>query len=529
MTTTPLRFREVQITREESAPGTPDWTDAQVHSIPYDQTTFTLPTLGGTTYYARTRTVDVYGTPSAWGSATSHTTAAGPDSVAVTNTAATVTIDDTGITILDGALTIHDQYGSSVLGASGFTGTWAAFLSSGGIYNSDFVQAATTDIAVSEVGGGSGAANYAASLSPDLAYWVVAASDGSLKRVTTITGTSGYAIQSDSTASGQVNRFYQDILVADWRAPTFSFLYSSSMDVGTATINVYRSFRDVGHAITGARTLIHTIVTSAITVMQPVYCYNGVLPSAGVAYARYEIEIVHTTHQSSEYIRIGGVSAPVNPNASRGVFDTLEAVSTLDAAFADIADLDITGTLDMQTGSRLRLVNGWLAGGATTFPASPSSDDQFYRTDLDMWFFYDGTRWLSTAVYQTNIGIGLTNISATDVNVNNTRVKTPSLRGGTNIWVETAEYAFYVAGGTALSGSHKWVVDISSIDTSGTTTVIDTLNVNSGGSDDWRETEQVVDALMGANEFMLRTPATKTGTPGDLYCYAALTYRIVAA
>lgn len=31
--------------------------------------------------------------------------------------------------------------------------------------------------------------------------------------------------------------------------------------------------------------------------------------------------------------------------------------------------------------------------GGTSFPSSPSTDDQFYRTDLDEWFIYNGTAW----------------------------------------------------------------------------------------------------------------------------------------
>jgi hypothetical protein len=51
--------------------------------------------------------------------------------------AATVTIDSDGITILNGALTLVDDYGNTVLTGAGFSGTWNRFLISG-LYNNAF-------------------------------------------------------------------------------------------------------------------------------------------------------------------------------------------------------------------------------------------------------------------------------------------------------------------------------------------------------------------------------------------------------
>ncbi len=50
-----------------------------------------------------------------------------------------VLIDDNGITIQDGALVIQDEFGSTVMQASGFTGPWTDFISLG-LYNARFMQ-----------------------------------------------------------------------------------------------------------------------------------------------------------------------------------------------------------------------------------------------------------------------------------------------------------------------------------------------------------------------------------------------------
>jgi hypothetical protein len=41
----------------------------------------------------------------------------------------------------------------------------------------------------------------------------------------------------------------------------------------------------------------------------------------------------------------------------------------------------------------------WVGGHGTSFPGSPASGDRFYRTDRNIEYFYDGTRWLSVQLF----------------------------------------------------------------------------------------------------------------------------------
>ena len=44
------------------------------------------------------------------------------------------------------------------------------------------------------------------------------------------------------------------------------------------------------------------------------------------------------------------------------------------------------------------LVMGWIAGG-TAFPANPNTGQQFFRTDLGWWCYWNGTYWLTCHEY----------------------------------------------------------------------------------------------------------------------------------
>src|SRR5688572_13447523 len=62
--------------------------------------------------------------------------------------------------------------------------------------------------------------------------------------------------------------------------------------------------------------------------------------------------------------------------------------------------LDGTGAYTVPAGSG---GSGYDEG--TSFPGSPSTDDKYYRTDLNLLCVYDGTRWLTTQQYIIYLGV----------------------------------------------------------------------------------------------------------------------------
>lgn len=169
----------------------------------------------------------------------------------VVNVGGTVTIDDTGISILEGALIFQDSFGNNVLTGAGFGTSWLDFLNEG-FYNGHFAVGSTNDIvAATVVGTASTEADYLASLSADIPYWIVNSETGAgtLKRVADSTAVGGFALQWAGTETAEI---FQDLPVvpglkyvieANWR-----FTASGASTNWTATVQ----FRKADHSAIGS-------------------------------------------------------------------------------------------------------------------------------------------------------------------------------------------------------------------------------------------------------------------------------------
>lgn len=174
----------------------------------------------------------------------------------------------------------------------------------------------------------------------------------------------------------------------------------------------------------------------------------------------------------------------------------------------------------------------------TSFPGSPATNDLCWRTDLKLLFYYDGTRWLSVEVLTTQIlmtfasasttlGDLRSTISATTSSVN--RVGAPSVLGASNIWLVDWKVTFNVnGGGTALSGSHKWVGALSGFDLNAASTgSVGTITIDSGSSAVFRASTATIAAVQAAGTLFYAPTWTKTGTPGNLQTGETISYRII--
>jgi len=157
------------------------------------------------------------------------------------------------------------------------------------------------------------------------------------------------------------------------------------------------------------------------------------------------------------------------------------------------------------------------------FPGTPSSGQFFHHTTRNLDYKYNGTRWLTTYLYETPIGVsdGVMPFNATGTG---NRVMVPHA-GVFDLWMENFQAAFFVVGGTALGASHKWVCTLRKLPAA---TTIATINIDSGASDVWRNSGQVsITALVGTTNFELEVISTKTGTPGTLFVLPMFTHRMV--
>lgn len=174
-------------------------------------------------------------------------------------------------------------------------------------------------------------------------------------------------------------------------------------------------------------------------------------------------------------------------------------------------------------GGAVSRVNGAVAwNSGTAFPTA-ATGDRYWRTDLGGEYYYDGTRWLSTAKYTHPIG---TSAGSLPLSASNTIHRTSHPHAGLSaIWVEKVVSPFIVIAGTALSASHKWV-GVAGDNISSTS--LGTITIDSGASDTWRLSTLTPAASFASSLFEFLVTWTKTGTPGGMYIHPTIVYRLIA-
>lgn len=177
----------------------------------------------------------------------------------VINSTANVFIDEQGLHIYDGALYLIDISGESVLGPSGFSGAWSGFISAGGIYNSLFTSGTLGPLIVTEVGTGNTTADYEASLSAQLPYWIVTENDYSALSLVSDSAAPGTrAIEIDTsvlpnTEPTMTVLFYQDVAITPGNSYLVKIMLKRVGD-GNGRMRIEASWRDEDHAIIGSPT-----------------------------------------------------------------------------------------------------------------------------------------------------------------------------------------------------------------------------------------------------------------------------------
>ena len=178
-------------------------------------------------------------------------------------------------------------------------------------------------------------------------------------------------------------------------------------------------------------------------------------------------------------------------------------------------------------GGVLAMGNGaviWNAG--TSFPASKATGDRYFRTDLGMEFYWDGTRWASViesslaGSSRTAVGTGFT---ATQANVANFTVP------GVDCYLTTCRVVTYVA--SANTGSAYWTIDLSKLATNNTPSSLGTTSTGTTPDSNTTWTPHVITinaAVNAATNPALVLGVTKTSTPGGLILSWDLRYRIIA-
>lgn len=174
-------------------------------------------------------------------------------------------------------------------------------------------------------------------------------------------------------------------------------------------------------------------------------------------------------------------------------------------------------------GSNGTAVGPFGAGGGgissgTGQPGGPASGDLFFRTDLGLMTYYNGTRWLTVNQYS----LPLANDTVLQPFSANGQPQYSAPWGGVyDLWLEHWYATTSVA--TTNDGTKYWTCVLEN--NSGTD--IATFNTSADTASTATFHTVTIGALLGTSVKWVQTNITKTSTPGTLVLFSHVSYRLV--
>lgn len=159
------------------------------------------------------------------------------------------------------------------------------------------------------------------------------------------------------------------------------------------------------------------------------------------------------------------------------------------------------------------------AAFGTSFPGSPTAGDRFYRTDRNIDYFYDGTRWLSDEIFTAHLAndAATATLSATNTSVQRTL----------NPWAGLYDiYGLEAVFAASLSTTGGWTLNLTKL-IGATATDIATQAITYPGSSDWTNYRAAINAVIASTTTLFLAGGAETSGAATLSIRAALTYRLV--
>jgi hypothetical protein len=160
----------------------------------------------------------------------------------------------------------------------------------------------------------------------------------------------------------------------------------------------------------------------------------------------------------------------------------------------------------------------------TAFWGTPSTEDRCYRTDRNIEYFYDGTRWLSSFLYLLPFGptdiafnAGVTAVCA--------RLTIPTIAGTYDVWIEAIDVN--VLPMATNDGTHYWTVTARKTVNATSANLGATFTTAADTAGAWTRHSIAVGALLGPTEQDINVNAGPTNTPGTLYFSGLVRCRLV--
>ncbi len=163
----------------------------------------------------------------------------------------------------------------------------------------------------------------------------------------------------------------------------------------------------------------------------------------------------------------------------------------------------------------------WSSG--TSMPGAPATNQRVTRTDLGLDFYYDGTRWVTVELFHEPFqGATSNGIVGSPATVG----YLPMWHTDFDLWVDSIHATTYVV--ATNNGSLFWTVQYSKNTNAAAQTSIGSFNTSADTQANYVTHKVAVGAaVVQPTNKVIDVTVTKTSTPGALYVFSTLVYRLI--
>lgn len=165
--------------------------------------------------------------------------------------------------------------------------------------------------------------------------------------------------------------------------------------------------------------------------------------------------------------------------------------------------------------SSLNAQTGSIPSGVA-FPGTPGDNDHFIRTDRDIEYYYDGTRWLSAKLHSFTWSLNAAAISADTTVYTNV-----PYQGVYSLWLVRFEGVMF------RSAAGEWDLLFQSITAANVTSVVLTLDGNGDTSANWVNHGTDIGAVLDTNARALAVTQDEISGTATLLSGATVWYRLI--
>jgi hypothetical protein len=171
---------------------------------------------------------------------------------------------------------------------------------------------------------------------------------------------------------------------------------------------------------------------------------------------------------------------------------------------------------------------GTLGGGissGTSFPGSPASGDQFRRTDRQLTYTYDGTRWLCDCLHETALSLPADTTTPNSGTSGNSVGRLP-VNSTYDMWLVSMHWHSIIR--TTNNGTNFWTFNLVKYTPGGTGTNIITPTTAADTAGQFTTHTTTIGALVQSSAHaMMQVEAVKTLSPGGMDFSGILSHRLV--